>query len=363
MRINILLLICLFLAVLSVSGQRPKFEAKNKGVRSGTSNKKQPIKKNPGPGTGSNNNGIKNLRKNPLKVKNGKRKLVPDKGGKRIQGNKKHALKNTVNRVVKAKGESKQVKPNPKQGRVTVDDVDPGPVTWESCDATTLNNTCLENALDVLEFEKNQIQNFLKQKERAKSHNKISGNKLKKNDEFLNAASLMLTALGGDIENPQCGSSNDSSSNDTRSARAQKDAISNYNFLLNCSNYIAEACTIPNDTFNDEVEAFHAQCAKVYTRIKEISEDCRTNDTIKGNAQTACACWAGARAGMDIAKDLGCKNASSTAKAVKKQKGTCIKAFGQCKKEEDAAIALIHVCMSGDIISEEEAAKGEVTSE
>jgi len=277
------------------------------------------------------------------------------KGGKRTQKRKpiqepKAKKKNTLLQIRKQKQKQKDEESEiSRQGA--------SPYTWESCSTTTLNNTCLENALTVLEFEKNQVQNFFKQKERAASHSKISGNKNAKNSEFFEAAGYVLTALGGNITDPKCGSSNE-----TRNTRALKDSMDTYEYLMNCTKSIDEACTIPNTTYSPENVTFLESCAETYQTLKDISADCRTNDTFKENAQLACACWAGAKAEVDTAKKIGCKASSTFAKNVKKQKGLCIKAFGKCKKAEDEAIALIHVCMSGDIISETEAAKGEVGS-
>ena len=62
--------------------------------------------------------------------------------------------------------------------------------------------------------------------------------------------------------------------------------------------------------------------------------------------------------GIVVAKEKGCTKASTeSAKAVKKQKTACLKAFSKCKKAEDAAIALVHTCMAGEINTV--AAKGE----
>merc|ERR1712179_894014 len=59
---------------------------------------------------------------------------------------------------------------------------------WSSCGTTGVNDTCLINAVNALNFEKGQIQNFFKQKARLENQNKVTGknegnekNNLKKN--------------------------------------------------------------------------------------------------------------------------------------------------------------------------------------
>merc|ERR1711972_828467 len=53
---------------------------------------------------------------------------------------------------------------------------------WSSCGASGVNDTCLLNAVNALNFEKNQIQNFFKQKARLENQNKVTGNKKKKKE-------------------------------------------------------------------------------------------------------------------------------------------------------------------------------------
>jgi len=212
---------------------------------------------------------------------------------------------------------------------------------WSSCGTTGVNDTCLLNAVNALNFEKGQIQNFFKQKARLENQNKVTGNKKGKKGEFEDAAGYMLTAIGGNISTPTCGD------NSSRTERAAADAVATYNTLINCSASIHEACDMPNGTIN---ATFNANCAKIYNLSKFASDDCRSNANYTNDGAAACNCWEKAAIGIQIAKDEGCtKESSKQAKAVKKQKEKCIKAFSKCKKAEDAAVALIHTCMSGEV--------------
>merc|ERR1712226_1709314 len=211
---------------------------------------------------------------------------------------------------------------------------------WSSCGTSGVNDTCLLNAVNSLNFEKNQIQNFFKQKARLENQNKVTGNKKGKKGEFEDAAGYMLTAIGGNISSPTCGE------NSTRSARAAADAVSTYNTLIDCSATIHEACDMPNDTIN---ATFNANCANIYNLSKIASDDCRSNSAYTNNGSAACNCWEKAAIGITIAKAEGCtKKGKKQSQAVKKQKNKCIAAFSTCKKAEDAAVALIHTCMSGE---------------
>merc|ERR1712037_568682 len=225
---------------------------------------------------------------------------------------------------------------------------------WSSCGTSGVNDTCLLNAVNSLNFEKNQIQNFFKQKARLENQNKVTGNKKGKKGEFEDAAGYMLTAIGGNISTPTCGD------NSSRTERAAADAVATYNTLINCSASIHEACDMPNGTIN---ATFNANCAKIYNLSKFASDDCRSNANYTNDGAAACNCWEKAAIGIQIAKDEGCtKESSKQAKAVKAQKNKCIKAFSACKKAEDAAVALIHTCMSGEVNTNASSTEKELTS-
>merc|ERR1712192_138958 len=195
---------------------------------------------------------------------------------------------------------------------------------WSSCGTSGVNDTCLLNAVNSLNFEKNQIQNFFKQKARLENQDKVTGNKKGKKGEFEDAAGYMLTAIGGNISSPSCGE------NSTRAQRAAADAVSTYNTLINCSETIHEACDMPNGTIN---ATFNANCADIYNKSKIASDDCRSNTAYTNNGSAACNCWEKAAIGIVIAKAEGCtKKGKEQAVAVRKQKTKCINALSVCKK-------------------------------
>merc|ERR1712037_981880 len=172
---------------------------------------------------------------------------------------------------------------------------------WSSCGTTGVNDTCLLNAVNALNFEKGQIQNFFKQKARLENQNKVTGNKKGKKGEFEDAAGYMLTAIGGNISTPTCGD------NSSRTQRAAADATATYNTLINCSASIHEACDMPNGTIN---ATFNANCAQIYNLSKIASDDCRSNSKYTNDGPAACNCWEKAYARIEIARKEGCTTAS-----------------------------------------------------
>merc|ERR1719239_782048 len=168
---------------------------------------------------------------------------------KKAQKDKKRRKKNKLKR-------RNQKKSGARQG--------PAGGDWSSCGTSGVNDTCLLNAVNALNFEKNQIQNFFKQKARLENQDKVTGNKKGKKGEFKDAAGYMLTAIGGNISSPSCGD------NSSRTQRAAADAVATYNTLINCSASIHEACDMPNGTIN---ATFNANCAKIYNLSKFASDD------------------------------------------------------------------------------------------
>jgi len=208
----------------------------------------------------------------------------------------------------------------------------------QSCGDTQVNETCVQNAIDSLNFEKNQIQNFFKQKARLQAQNKTTSNKQGKKGEFEDAAKYLLTAIGGNISSPTCGGSR----------RSAESASSTYNTLINCSSSIKAACTLPKGAFNATTKIKLDACAEIFNKSKTAADDCRKNTLYVSNGTAACSCWAKAAIGITLARSAGC-SATDTSKQVKAQKNKCIKAFGDCKKAEDEAVGLIHTCLGASV--------------
>merc|ERR1712012_1051206 len=266
--------------------------------------------------------------KKSKRTKNNKNRKKKKANGKRKQQTAEDKKKKKKKQRKKDKMKKKKPKKNARQG--------PAGGDWSSCGTSGVNDTCLLNAVNALNFEKNQIQNFFKQKARLENQNKVTGNKKGKKGEFEDAAKYMLTAIGGNISSPTCGE------NTTRSQRAAADAVATYNTLINCSASIHEACDMPNGTIN---ATFNANCADIYNKSKVASDDCRSNSAYTSDGAATCNCWEKAAIGITIAKAEGCtKKGKEQAQAVKKQKQKCISAFSKCKKSGGCSCSLdLHV--------------------
>merc|ERR1719376_1609787 len=81
----------------------------------------------------------------------------------------------------------------------------------KKCPANGVPAICLFNAQKVLNYEKVQVPNYLKQAARLRGHKKINTKKAAKKGDFEHAAGHLVDAIGGDMDNPKCGDPKDNS--------------------------------------------------------------------------------------------------------------------------------------------------------
>ena len=114
---------------------------------------------------------------------------------------------------------------------------------------------------------------------------------------------------------------------------------------MNCSESIKEACDISLlKSFNTtEQKQSSAICEALKNDFKNVSKEC-VSAKDQANATLQCECWQRARNDVEKIKENNCETKAAQ-KAVTNHKNGCIKAFGVCKKLEDAAVELIHTCM------------------
>ena len=189
-----------------------------------------------------------------------------------------------------------------------------------SCRTTgrSVTELCLADAMLSLAYEANQVTNYIKQSKRLDNHHKISKNKLTKKDEFTNAAKHMLWAIGGNLSDPKCGETTSDTKRQDRLNRDMKSSISNYNFLLNCTNSIHEACdiTLKNETYNhDDHSENMTLCNKFKKEFISVSKECVSNKD-QSNVTLQCECWHKAAKDVAIIKKLKCELCEFMSKSV-----------------------------------------------
>merc|ERR1712037_1055982 len=281
-------------------------------------------------------NGKMSKSKLKKRKKEGKGKNNKEKGNKigkrrkkrKNQNNKKR--KNKKNKKRKNKTKKKKNK-NKKKKLSSADDLRSKRNT--TCSTETVAATCLENAQIALNYEKNQVSNYLKQAARLKGHKNIKEKKLFKKGEFMHAAEHLIFAVGGNMSDPKCGDPNDNSTEALATkAREFEYILSNYTQLLNCSNAIHEACTLTNETFNDSHQDQLDSCNQTKWQFILDSRKCHKLQAKSTNATEICECWDQAATDVEAIKAKKCDTK-------KKQ------VFKNCKDMEDHSIHLTWHCM------------------
>merc|ERR550517_1482696 len=198
-----------------------------------------------------------------------------------------------------------------------------------TCNGTSLGDTCLDNLLNSLRFERDKIRTFTNQKKRAESFKKLIGNKGGKDDQFCNTTTYLLIALGGNMTNLNC----------SGKTSLTEEAAETYTTLSNCSASISAACAVPNNTADFTVLD---TCKDKYDEIKTKNAACLKLTT---DGDAACKCWEEAAnmtaAAKKLTDDCDSKTTQLEMKSLKKD---CLEAFGKCKKAEDSSVAYIMTC-------------------
>merc|ERR1712004_720690 len=198
-----------------------------------------------------------------------------------------------------------------------------------TCNGSSLGDSCLDNLLNSLRFERDKIRTFTNQKKRAESFKKLIGNKGGKDDQFGNTTTYLLIALGGNMTNLNC----------SGKTSLTEEAAETYTTLSNCSASISAVCTVPNNTADFTVLD---TCKDKYEEIKTKNAACLKLTT---NGDAACKCWEEAAnmtaAAKKLTDDCDSKTTQLEMKSLKKD---CLAAFGKCKKAEDSSVAYIMTC-------------------
>jgi len=285
--------------------------------------------------------------------KEGKGKNKKEKGSaigkrkkkKKNQNNKKKKNKKRKNKNKKRKNKNKKNKNKKIKSKKLSDGDDLRSKRNTTCSTETVAATCLENAQIALNYEKNQVSNYLKQAARLKGHKNIKEKKLFKKGEFMHAAEHLIFAVGGNMSDPKCGDPNDNSTEALATkAREFEYILSNYTQLLNCSNAIHEACTLTNETFNDSHQDQLDACNQTKWQFILDSRKCHKLQAKSTNATEICECWDQAATDVETIKAKKCDTKKKQV-AITKQKNFCKKVFKNCKDMEDHSIHLTWHCM------------------
>ena len=196
----------------------------------------------------------------------------------------------------------------------------------------TVSDTCFENALTIMRMWKDVISNFERQKKRMERQNSTGVNKSGKKGIFGPIAQRLIEVGGGNKSAPSCGGK-------TNNDGAKQ--LKNLTDTLNaCESNVHKMCS----NFSKPNMTKLSACAVLVASFKKGAQKCldMTIGTSK-NTTAACTCWTGADLNKTVQATKNCKF-STEAKAIANELKNCTKAFGKCRKYEDAAVTAISSC-------------------
>merc|ERR1712172_290679 len=217
-----------------------KEDPKSKKCLRQTRRSKQGAKNNNKPKNRPNKNGGKKKKNRSKKIQKKKSKKggKSGKGGKRNNNRGRKPRKNPSQKKSAKKAKKAEIKEQKQIARQ-----ENKANAKASNRNATVNLTCLTTAIQLLKFQKDNVNNFLSRHTRQIKQNALTTKKQGKKGEFAEPAARLIQSGGGNKSNLICGGS-------TNSTGAKQ--LLNLTNLLGCSAAIKTACTPPsgiNQTF------------------------------------------------------------------------------------------------------------------
>jgi len=188
---------------------------------------------------------------------------------------------------------------------------------------------CYNQAVFYMKQMLNVVANFDKQYKRIKAQTKTGGNKADKKGAFAAIAANLVNIGGGNKDKLSCAGSD---SND-----GAKQLSNLTSTLFDCEKMINDSCNSNN--FPQSNMTLTDECVKNTKMFSDTVKTCLKEATDEG----ACKCWTNPELEKTSMAIKDCKM-SDQASAVKNKLDECKKAFGKCRKYQDAAGDAISAC-------------------
>jgi len=201
---------------------------------------------------------------------------------------------------------------------------------------------CYNQAVFYMKQMLNVVANFDKQYKRIKAQTKTGGNKADKKGAFAAVAANLVEIGGGNKDSLSCAGSD---SND-----GAKQLSNLTSTLFDCEKEINASCNAKNFPQSNMTQT--DECVKNTKMFSDSVKGCLKETT----DEAACTCWTNAELEKTSMAIKDCKM-SEQASAVKTKLDECKKAFGKCRKYQDAAGDAISACSQGSSALTSKAAK------
>merc|ERR1711962_1147221 len=194
----------------------------------------------------------------------------------------------------------------------------------------TVALTCLKTALQLLKFQKDNVNNFLARHVRQQRQNALSTKKKGKKGEYAEPAARLIQSGGGNKSNLTCGGSTTS--------EGAKQLLNLTDLLSGCSEKIHEACTPPSGIN----QTFMSECYDKSKGYNTTPSECVTKGL---SGEDPCSCFMEPKLVGAMTNLRPCKG-KDEAKLAAKQRTKCLNQMRACNGYVEKAGRLQYSCKS-----------------
>merc|ERR1712012_314050 len=180
---------------------------------------------------------------------------------------------------------------------------------------------------------KDVVTNFQRQSKRITDNKSKGDGKSGKKGVFGPIASKLISSGGGNKSALTCQGSS-SSDGAVAITKLAKD-------LNDCEKSVNDSCNPAN--FPAHNETLVTECTTLTDKFAEEAQKCMVKSKDESTAAEGCTCWTDP-ALVQLTEDVNKCKVKDAMDAIKAQLKTCTKAFGACRKLEDAAVESLSAC-------------------
>merc|ERR1711962_1381383 len=192
----------------------------------------------------------------------------------------------------------------------------------------TVALACLKTALQLLKFQKDNVNNFLARHVRQQRQNALSTKKKGKKGEYAEPAARLIQSGGGNKSNLTCGGSTTS--------EGAKQLLNLTDLLSGCSEKIHEACTPPSGIN----QTFMSECYDKSKGYNTTLSECVTKGL---SGEDPCSCFMEPKLVGAMTNLRPCKG-KDEAKLAAKQRTKCLNQMRACNGYVEKAGRLQYTC-------------------
>merc|ERR1712227_533424 len=203
----------------------------------------------------------------------------------------------------------------------------------ERVSGRSVDAKCIAQLTPSMRRWKDVVTNFQRQSKRITDNKSKGDGKSGKKGVFGPIASKLVSSGGGNKSALTCQGSS-SSDGAVAITKLAKD-------LNDCEKSVNDSCNPAN--FPAHNETLVTECTTLTDKFAEEAQTCMVKSKDESTAAEGCTCWTDP-ALVQLTEDVNKCKVKDAMDAIKAQLKTCTKAFGACRKLEDAAVESLSAC-------------------